>query len=369
MPSFRVSLVKSFLFTALVIFSQMISAQSVSVSGIGIYQEFNEPDMVVQLESGSVDDGSTTINRLSLRMIKPKSDRRWSQFWRQNLSLNNSPDSLALNVDDLLDMLEVLKGPLEPGDLIEFESQNDSGAKMRLNSVELIQFSNAGYYDFVLSALVGPIPPSSALKSELLGQDKEDFESSLDAFSNVSYDAQRQRVIESWIAPAPQPEAPPVQVAVVSVPEEPVEITSPEIAPLVVRTPDRAVPAIETPEETVAEQERAEEARRAAAREAALEEIFAAQRHLQSVRNKVYSNLEYPRSAVRFGREGTVRIALILNRDGSIKSLELSESTDYRTLNNAAIKGVEASAPFDPAPDSASDETTVEFPITFALTE
>lgn len=64
-------------------------------------------------------------------------------------------------------------------------------------------------------------------------------------------------------------------------------------------------------------------------------------------------NLNYPEEARRRGLHGDVLLTVVLNLDGSIKSIEVIQSSGQKILDAAAERIVRLAAPFPPAPRSA----------------
>jgi protein TonB len=73
-------------------------------------------------------------------------------------------------------------------------------------------------------------------------------------------------------------------------------------------------------------------------------------------------NLNYPEEARRRGLHGDVLLTVVLNLDGSIKSIDVISSSGEKLLDNAAERIVRLAAPFPPAPHS--DERIDELNIT-----
>jgi len=63
-------------------------------------------------------------------------------------------------------------------------------------------------------------------------------------------------------------------------------------------------------------------------------------------------NLNYPEEARRRGLHGNVLLTVVLNLDGSIKSIDVIQGSGYKTLDDAAKLIVRLAAPFPPAPHS-----------------
>ncbi|MDP3421901.1 MAG: TonB family protein [Thiobacillus sp.] len=57
----------------------------------------------------------------------------------------------------------------------------------------------------------------------------------------------------------------------------------------------------------------------------------------------------YPALSKRLGEEGTVRLNILVNPDGSVVQLELAESSGHPRLDRAAIDTVQSSWKFEPA--------------------
>jgi protein TonB len=64
-------------------------------------------------------------------------------------------------------------------------------------------------------------------------------------------------------------------------------------------------------------------------------------------------NLNYPEEARRRGLHGDVLLTVVLNLDGSIKNIQVIQSSGEAVLDRAAERIVRLAAPFPPAPHSA----------------
>jgi protein TonB len=83
--------------------------------------------------------------------------------------------------------------------------------------------------------------------------------------------------------------------------------------------------------------------------------------YLNSWRRKIESigNLNYPDEARRKKLYGSLRLMVAVRPDGSLKSVELLESSGHGILDNAAIRIVRLAAPFAPFPDELRQTTDV----------
>jgi len=80
----------------------------------------------------------------------------------------------------------------------------------------------------------------------------------------------------------------------------------------------------------------------------------------------------YPTSAAHQQRQGVVYIRVTLDRQGNVKSVQMTRSSDTVALDNEAIQLPQRASPVPPPPDSLSPgqpQITVTIPIRFDLRE
>ena len=83
--------------------------------------------------------------------------------------------------------------------------------------------------------------------------------------------------------------------------------------------------------------------------------------YLNSWRRKIESvgNLNYPQEARKNKLYGSLRLMVAIQPDGSLKEVELLESSGHKVLDDAAIRIVRLSAPYAPFPDELRQSTDV----------
>ncbi|WP_203142168.1 energy transducer TonB [Marinobacter mangrovi] len=67
-------------------------------------------------------------------------------------------------------------------------------------------------------------------------------------------------------------------------------------------------------------------------------------------------NLNYPPEARRSGIYGSLRMVVVLEKDGSVKDVQILNSSGNKVLDDAAIRIVRLSAPFAPFSDKMRDQ-------------
>ncbi|MCB1646067.1 MAG: energy transducer TonB [Pseudomonadales bacterium] len=83
--------------------------------------------------------------------------------------------------------------------------------------------------------------------------------------------------------------------------------------------------------------------------------------YLNSWRRKIekIGNLNYPSEARRNKLYGSLRLLVAIRPDGSLKEVEILESSGHTVLDDAAVNIVRLSAPFAPFPDELRETTDV----------
>ena len=216
LPSTLKTLAAGITFSSILVVATIANAQNTITNGLGEYREFNKPTLLIKLDLTSpTSDALSAVSmdrqkELSFRILEDRSIRSWSQIWIQNLSINNPPTILRDQADDLIRMTKAIPSKLTQGDLVAFKRLENDLTVMTVDGVELEQFETPNFFEFLLSAFIGTVPPSSKLKSSLL-QDGEIRSEDKTRFASLDYSNERSRLVASWRSPQ-QPA--PVDIAV-----------------------------------------------------------------------------------------------------------------------------------------------------------
>ncbi|WP_049818878.1 energy transducer TonB [Geotalea uraniireducens] len=85
--------------------------------------------------------------------------------------------------------------------------------------------------------------------------------------------------------------------------------------------------------------------------------------HFTYIRDLIVKRLSYPLVARRMGWSGRVVLVFIVAEDGSVRSIQVKESSGYPALDNSAMETVKSVAPF-PRPPAAAE---IVMPVQFQL--
>ena len=96
------------------------------------------------------------------------------------------------------------------------------------------------------------------------------------------------------------------------------------------------------------------------------------QARLEAYQQKLFiqtsKHVDYPKLSITRGHEGTVRLQLVINKQGKLKHVSTLESAKHKRLNQAALAAVNLAAPFPEVPDwMQMDEFSFSVPIVFRL--
>ncbi len=352
-------------------------AQDLIINGLGPYVEFGEPAMLVRLETQvPAEDALEAIalegtKRLSFRILQDRTARAWSRVWIQNLSINNSPDTISTQTSDLIAMTQSIQGTLRAGDLLVFERVANELTTLSVNGKDIAAFETPGFFEFLLSAFVGAIPPSGELKSALLSGGNP-VPKLVVRFDELTYSSERSRQVAVWALPAP---------GAVTIPEATdVKVEDPTAEGIAASS---AGSGELSSEEGLAAQRGSAESGQVSTDTAAsdtlagdedlpvaitAESLLAVQDYQRAVLQKVYRLIEFPASAVRRNREGSLRIQLYIAEDGGLLDVQITQESAYQILDQAALRAARDAAPFDVLPESTLEIPMVlEIPVSFRL--
>lgn len=346
-----------------------------SLNGSAIYKDLGKQQFVAGLFVDTIQDSASTIQledspkRMEVRMLNNYSKRRWLNLWMQSISINNDRESFSGSAQEVIDIMQAPKSAPHKGDIIEYIYHPEQGTSMRFNGTELVSNYPKNVFNILLRTWIGPIPPSTTFKDQLLGlKTADEAVEAEELLSSVTPTSNRVALAASWIA-EPIIEA----VAPLPLPEAKVAVKAAEIpAPKVVADNLSAKPTDESAELASVPEPTPEEL---AAKEAAEEEIefnvaeaLAQRDYTPLVVAQIYKSIAYPKRAVQNNQQGTVRIGLVVDRSGELLSVTATQESDYRLLNQAALKAVKKAAPFPDLPEGIkADSFELNLPITFRL--
>ncbi len=368
---------------ALLVFSQLSRAEPM-LNGIGVHQELGREIFIGALfsESLSNDPGTLLRNqqpmRMELKIVSPEgiTARRFSRLWIEGLAVNSKADALMAQADNTVAFDAMFKGRLVPNDYVKISHTPGKGVSVTLNDVLLGTIKDENFFSMLLATWIGSVPLSSDYRDSLLKVG--DVNTALRArFTTITPSAARVAEVRTWA----QGDALITQEAKSSAPKSAATKSSARAKEeLIAERPEIKLPAVEIEKPTLdvpapAAQVAASAAASSVAAKpvavtqpapAKVEEeedegpaltaqtLLARQFYVSDAIKKIRSKTKYPQRALDRGQAGSVRVAVVIDRNGNILNTNILENSAYEMLNKEALDAVKRSAPFPALPDTIS---------------
>lgn len=372
------------------------------LNGMGIHQELGQEVFIGALYSETLSDNSDALlntdlaMRMELKIMAPEgmTTRRFSRLWIEGMAINQKADVLTAQADNMVKFDGLFKGRFQPNDHIVFSSIPGNGVNISVNGAILGNIADNKFFSMLLSTWIGKVPLSSEYRDSLLKMGN--INASLRSrYQSIVPSSARIAEVSKWSSGAALAAA--KQTSSKSVPSKPeVDTTSglasvakpelPTLATAPIEKPKLEVPTIidrpaavekssassaaakvvavaPTPKAKVVEEEDEEDGPALTA-----QSLLARQFYVSDMLKKVFSKTRYPKRALERNQEGSVRIAVTIDRKGNILNTRILEESRYELLNKEASEAVTRAAPFPELPPALSGskfEFTV--PIRFTL--
>ncbi len=365
-----------------------------ALNGIAMYEHLKEDQYYMSIYAERPSDqpdkllDNTMRRRMEIHVTMPK---LFVHGFVQNLvysvSTNNSKEQVYKNAFQVIAFTDSLKGNLVKGDVLIIEYFPGKGTSLTLNAVELQTFPGEDFFNMLLRTWIGPVPPSSGAKADLLMGEKEKPRDLIVAFSNVKPSLQRIDEIKAWKVGGGAKANAVVDAAaavkssdassllksskavssvkpVVEKSAEPVQ--KPE-AKLVAQIPVKEVPKAEVEtqapqpvsEPDVKESEEVHETLTVAS-------FLAKRDYLAALTEWVQKNVAYPVILTDETATDSINFDIVIDRNGAVKEVIPTNETKSSVLNKGALKAINQSTPFPKMPPGITGDT-FSFSLHFSL--
>ncbi|MFA0811226.1 TonB family protein [Microbulbifer epialgicus] len=404
---------------SLLVFTLAVSAKAAPLlNGLALEQQFNKELYIAAIYSENLSDDSAALlnsdlpRRLEVRVLANSLPaRRFRNQWMESIAINNRSDTLSSQAETMVTFANLFKGRFLRGDQLAIDYATDTGiTTVTLNGITLGEINDQDFFNTLMRAWIGPVPPSTDFRDGLLaGGDIPSgllttFEALEPSSERIAELQLKQIGQEEALAAAQEPEkeevlskptlatldlAPPTMTlapaaadtsGVLQVAEEAAgAIAQAETADTLIQPEDElhqlagtdkaeatqlaAISSVEKPatgmEEVLEEEEEAP---------LTADMILARQIFHSSLLRHTFSHIRYPKRAQERGQEGSVRLNVVINSSGEVQEIQTVQDSRYGTLNREARAAVERAAPYPPVPSQLGSEGfSFSLPITFNL--
>jgi periplasmic protein TonB len=351
------------------------------LNGIGVHQELGREVFIGALYSESLsNDADTLMNNvqpmhMELKIVAPDglTTRRFSRMWIEGMAVNSKADVLTAQADNMVKFDGLFKGRFLKDDFISFTNNPGKGVDIAVNDVLLGNIKDNAFFSMLLSTWIGKIPLSSDYRDSLLKVG--DVDAGLRGrFSTIAPTAARTAEVKAWTGPQvdvketktaeassskssanakvdavviAKTDLPKLDVPTIDKPalDIPVPVTQVEKTAPAVATNAAAKPATATVAAAKVEDEDEEEGPALTA-----QSLLARQFYVSDAIKKIRSKTKYPQRALDRDQEGSVRVAIVIDREGTVLNTNILETSKFDLLNKEAIEAIKRSAPFPALP-------------------
>jgi TonB family protein len=290
------------------------------------------------------------------------------------MAINNSAALLTEQADNMVKFDGLFKGRFAPNDTIAFTSEPGKGVNITINDVLLGNIASDKFFSMLLRTWVGKVPLSSDYKDDILknGNVSAELKS---RFDKIKPSKERTTEVAGWSK---------IKSAADLAAEKEKEKEAKEAA-----TKSSSASSVDSAKQLAtqkAEQAKTEAAKLAAQKTATpvvtataaandddekpaltAQTLLARQFYVSDQLKKVYANVRYPKKALEREQSGSVRLTIVINRQGNLISASIAQASEFEILNEAALEAVNKTT-FTAIPDAITG-ATFEFnaPLRFTL--
>jgi protein TonB len=378
------SITKLYISFLLASFCSLTLAADPMLNGMAVHVDLGKEQFIGALYSTPLSENpdkllaNTQAMRMELKIVAPDgvTTRRFSRWWIEGMAINNSATLLTEQADNMVKFDGLFKGRFAPNDTIAFISEPGKGVNITINDVLLGNIAGDKFFSMLLRTWIGKVPLSSDYKDGILknGNVSAELKS---RFDKIKPSKERTTEVAGWSK---------IKSAADLAAEKEKEKEAKEAA-----AKSSSASSVDSSKQLAAqkaEQAKAEAAKLAAQKTATpvvattvaaaandddekpaltAQTLLARQFYVSDQLKKVYANVRYPKKALEKEQSGSVRLTIVINRQGNLISASIAQASEFEILNEAALEAVNKTT-FSPIPDAITG-TTFEFnaPLRFTL--
>ncbi|WP_444945720.1 TonB family protein [Microbulbifer sp. VTAC004] len=399
---------------SLLVFTLAVSAKAAPLlNGLALEKQFNKELYIAAIYSENLSGDSAGLlnselpRRLEVRVLASSLPaRRFRNQWMEGIAINNRSDTLSSQAETMVTFANLFKGRFLRGDQLTIDFAADTGiTTVALNGITLGEINDPDFFDTLMRAWVGPVPPSTDFRDGLLAAGNipsgllTSFEALEPSSERIAELQLKQISQEEALAAAqepekeevlPKPTLAAVELAPPTMTLTPAAAETIEVIDLVesaagAETTDQLLQSAGEPRQLAgvdsaeANQLAATDAMESSADTAEMLEeeeeapltadmILARQIFHSTLLRHTFSHIRYPKRAQERGQEGSVRLHVVIDSAGDIQEIQTVQDSRYSILNREARAAVERAAPYPSVPTQLGSEGfSFSLPITFNL--
>lgn len=319
--------------------------------------------------------------RMSVKIVAEKwSARELGRTFKERIALNNPRPSWQAQGQYIIAFANTFKDNLQRGDTVNFDHVPGVGTEISINGSKLNTIRSTAFFNLLINAWVGDLPPSQAFKAAVTGKgDPKQRSSYVAQYDTLLPVPGRSFAVVTEKAEEPKPAKPveskpvetkPVETkAVVTAPpvSKPVETKVAEVAKPVEAKPVESKPTPAKPEPAKVEPI-ASLPIDVPAVEAVIDPDLLFGDYKRDAMKLFRKNQFYPPKAFKDQLTGEGVVRATVDKSGNMLAVEVVETTGERLLDRAMIDMVTKSMPLPPLPPELPEESyNIDVPVRFTL--
>ena len=371
---------------------------TLDLNGVSYHKEYGEEQYMAALYLEDLSSDAKEIllsdqrKRMEIKVVANRLfSRKFTSQWIEGVAINAGNFDLKKHAENLAKFSNMLKVKLVKNDTLTIERTFRRGVEISLNGVMLGSIEDKSFFDLILRSWIGPVPLSAEFKSDLL-QSGSIEPARLAKFKDIRTTPARVAALTAAIGAASTAPKPATsdekasssvtseaassdaetesseETAIAAVSES--SISSSEAAIADAGTSESAAassaPAVALTNQIVDEDDIFEDEEEEFSYTAA--DLLSRQLYLSKLTRWTGGYIRYPKTSLRRGEEGTVRVTVTIDRSGKVIDQVIVNESEFKRLNQEAIKAVKRASPYPAMPDViAGDSFEFTLPVVFAL--
>lgn len=293
--------------------------------------------------------------RMELIVSQPRwSPRAFAESWNQGIAINNSPEQLQGLSNAIIRFSALLPASLVQQDHLVIELDQARNTRVSVNGFSLLEVPDERFFNALLRSWLGPRPPSSRFRLQLLGEEAGSTQAQAAQFRASTPSRERIAEIQAWAHPKPR------DSATDTLPDISTGATSAVSGSAGGGGAGASIgegEALVSPGDTLVQASEDEELR------------ILRESYQSMLVQRIYNELDYPSRAMAQRQQGDVLVCARIDQDGRVLQLKLEKSSRHPMLDRAATRAVQNASPFPPPPDHIASNASFEFrvPVRFRL--
>lgn len=273
------------------------SAAELKLQGMAMQQHLGVNDSLVAYYLDTQPNGDSVQQKIVIKLLNNRwSPRKWQKYWQENIQINNQVSGEQGLADELNFFIQLPQNHLKQNDEIEF-SQTSQGMAISINHVPVVRSDDRELFIVLMNVFSGPFPPSRSFKEQLIG--RKPYQSDLTAYLANAFEQDRKQQVKDWLRQVEEDKQ-----AVLALQQQEADRLR--------KKAKQRVKKKNAQQHKFAQQQQVEQQQMAA-------QSYWKQYYYWRLLNHVNSEVNYPASAVKNQQQGEIKIAITIDRRGTLR--------------------------------------------------